>query len=404
MPKITLSLSLLFIVSTKIGIIDKENNLSFIMSFLLFVFATIIVSYVVFFATLLFSLKKSRDESMPYAHAEKISIIIPFRNESDCIINCLNSLKKQEYNSSFLEVILVNDHSEDDSLIKADSFILQNNLQNNYKTFSLPKNEQGKKAALNLGIQKAQGEIIITSDADCTFNSKWVEQIMSAFRPNTHFVFGPVTYNNEKGFLQYFFSLEFLSMVLAGITMAKLKMPVYCNAANMAFRKSSYLKIINKISGSESVSGDDVFTLHAFIKSYPQGIIALNNFEAMVSTTVPKTLQEAISQRLRWASKSRYYKNVHIRLMMYLIGVTNLIILFMLVIGIFNPNRMWVCLIIFAIKCGIDYSFLHLGTKQMKKTKLLRVFLPAEIIYPIYLFVLFFLNYTIPLNWKGRKI
>jgi hypothetical protein len=76
----------------------------------------------------------------------------------------------------------------------------------------------------------------------------------------------------------------------------------------------------------------------------------------------------------------------------------------MLEIGIFNPNRMWVCLIIFAIKCGIDYSFLHLGTKQMKKTKLLRVFLPAEIIYPIYLFVLFFLNYTIPLDWKGRKI
>lgn len=374
------------------------------MQLLLFASVIIIFSYSIFFVTLIFFLKKKQKEGVAEGSKCSVSVIVPFRNESEGIINCLKSLKAQHYSNSLIEVILVNDHSEDDSLIKVNEFILQNNLQLTYKVISLCENEKGKKAALNIGIEKSLGEIIITTDADCTFNNNWMQQIINSFKPDTHFVFAPVVYKNEKGFWQYFFSLEFVSMVLAGIAMANLKMPVYCNAANMAFRKSSYLKIKNKISGNESVSGDDVFTLHAFANTYPDGIKALNNLEAVAYTSVPKKLKDMLSQRIRWASKSAYYKNIPIQLMMYLIGLSNLVLLLILLICIINPDRTWFCLIIFAIKCGIDYSFLHLGTKQMKKTKLLRVFLPAEIIYPVYLLALVLLKYTMPVNWKGRKI
>lgn len=364
----------------------------------------LVVLYSLFFLKLAFFFKKETHLSSEKSTITSATVIVPFRNETANILHCLNALKIQKCSSFPWEVILVNDHSDDDSLQKINHFISENNLLSTYQVVSLLANEKGKKMALKKAITLANGELIITTDADCVFTEQWLNELAGAFTPNTHFVFAPVLYQNEKSFFHAFFSLEFLTMVCAGIAMANCKKPVYCNAANMAFRKESYLKIENKILGNQSASGDDVFTLHAFAANYPEGIRALKNEASVVYTNIPRTLKEILQQRLRWASKSVYYKNISVRYMMFLIGATNILLLLMFLSGIFNYKRIGLCLIIFAIKCGIDYCFLFLGAKQMKKTKLLKVFLPSVIIYPFYLFVLLLLNFVTPVYWKGRKI
>ncbi|HED08359.1 MAG TPA: glycosyltransferase, partial [Ignavibacteria bacterium] len=54
---------------------------------------------------------------------EFVTVIIPFRNESDNIIQSLRSIEKQNYPTDKLEVIYVNDSSTDDSEVKLKSQI-----------------------------------------------------------------------------------------------------------------------------------------------------------------------------------------------------------------------------------------------------------------------------------------
>ena len=42
-----------------------------------------------------------------------VSIIVPFRNEEDNILDLLNDLANQDYSAELFEVLLIDDHPED---------------------------------------------------------------------------------------------------------------------------------------------------------------------------------------------------------------------------------------------------------------------------------------------------
>ena len=94
----------------------------------------------------------------------KISIIIPVYNEEDSIellVDKINSVGK-EMESNTLEIILVDDGSTDKT-----KSIIKNLINNssNIILISLVRN-YGQTAALTAGIDRADGEIIVTMDAD----------------------------------------------------------------------------------------------------------------------------------------------------------------------------------------------------------------------------------------------
>ena len=43
----------------------------------------------------------------------------------------------------------------------------------------LRSKEEGKKAALSIGVAVAQYDIILTTDADCRLSSNWVKQMLA---------------------------------------------------------------------------------------------------------------------------------------------------------------------------------------------------------------------------------
>ncbi|MCL4279634.1 MAG: glycosyltransferase, partial [Ignavibacteriaceae bacterium] len=102
---------------------------------------------------------------------EFVSVIIPFRNESENILASLKSIESQLYPIEKFEVIYVNDSSEDNSME-----ILKENIKKiNIKIISVP-NEYSinahKKRAVRFGIENAKGDIIVTTDADCIHNEE----------------------------------------------------------------------------------------------------------------------------------------------------------------------------------------------------------------------------------------
>ena len=94
----------------------------------------------------------------------KISVIVPVYNEEDSIdllIDKINSVE-EEMESNTIEIILVDDGSTDKT-----KSIIKNLINNssNIILISLVRN-YGQTAALTAGIDRADGEIIVTMDAD----------------------------------------------------------------------------------------------------------------------------------------------------------------------------------------------------------------------------------------------
>src|SRR5690606_9356376 len=98
-----------------------------------------------------------------------------------------------------------------------------------------------KKKAIEVAISKATGQLIVTSDADCTFPPHWLKNL-AAFYLDTKaaFIAAPVRIRPGRSLLSVFQSLDFLT--LQGITGASVHKGFHamCNGANMAYEKAVF--------------------------------------------------------------------------------------------------------------------------------------------------------------------
>ena len=100
-----------------------------------------------------------------------ISIIIPVFNEEKTVIDLLKKVNKQKSGDYFLEIIVINDGSSDDS-----KKLLTNNKDLYSKFINLEKN-LGKGGAVIEGLKVARGEFILFQDADLEYNPEDYKKI-----------------------------------------------------------------------------------------------------------------------------------------------------------------------------------------------------------------------------------
>ena len=101
----------------------------------------------------------------------EVSIIIPSRNEEKFIGRCLHSILNQDYPKNKMEVLIVDGMSKDRTreIVK--------NYVGKYSFIKLLDNPQKYTPfALNIGIKKAKGEIIIRMDAHATYEKDYVSK------------------------------------------------------------------------------------------------------------------------------------------------------------------------------------------------------------------------------------
>ncbi|HEX8461917.1 MAG TPA: glycosyltransferase, partial [Segetibacter sp.] len=210
--------------------------------------------------------------------SSKISftIIIPARNEEDNIGKCLCSILDQNYPNHLFEVIVADDYSTDNTANVVLSFKEKNEnvkllqLQNILKDQKL---NSYKKKAIELAIERANGDWIVTTDADCIVSPNWLQNF-SAFieKNNSVFVAAPVKFINTGSFVSIFQSLDFMS--LQGITAASVSNGFHtmCNGANVAYNK----KVFYEVGGFKNIdniaSGDDMLLMHKIYVQYKQQV------------------------------------------------------------------------------------------------------------------------------------
>ena len=329
----------------------------------------------------------------------KISLVVSFRNEESNISQIVQSLKNQQYPRNQLEIIFINDHSTDNTLNLLEE---QQKTWDRIRVINLHSGEIGKKKAIEKAVCESKGDIIITTDADCSFNQKWIKTIAEYFdNHNIKLVAGPVVFEYKKNIFHKLQSLEFLSLIGSGAGAIGINRAIFANGANLAYRKEIFQEL-NPFKENQSPSGDDVFLLHEVKKKYPKGIYFAKNQKAIVTTKPKESLASFINQRKRWAGKSVFYRDFDSILVSILILFINLIILSLFIISIFFPLylTLLVCLILY--KSFFDIILLYPVLSFFKRKDLLKFIFPFQFIYPIYIVLVSLFSLNNSFEWKKR--
>ncbi|MEL7530564.1 MAG: glycosyltransferase [Bacteroidota bacterium] len=333
-----------------------------------------------------------------------ISVVIPARNEAANLLDCLQSVLQQDYPQEYFEVILINDHSTDNTASIARS------LQGAYPQLSvwdLPSGQRNayKKAALSYAIERAQGEIILQTDADCIVSPQWLSTIAAYFDADTMLVSGPVQLTYQNHSLQRLQSLESMGLVVLGAGSLVAGTPNMANGANLAYRKKAFLAVGGFQDVDGVASGDDEFLLHKIHQAFPTQLKFAKAKEAIVQTPSQPHWQALKAQRLRWVSKARSYQNrwVNVVQLLSYLGFWSFPLL--LLYGFWQPLSWGIFLLAFVSKSLIDFYLMRQAAAFFHNLPLLRSLFLLECLYiPYVLWIGLAGNLVSRYEWKGRSV
>jgi cellulose synthase/poly-beta-1,6-N-acetylglucosamine synthase-like glycosyltransferase len=351
-------------------------------------------------------------EKMPYfscdSHnwrpTEKISIIIPARNEANNIAACLTAVLAQNYPSSLLEIIVVNDQSTDNTAAVVASFIPQGVIL--LETDRSFPTSSPKKKAIETGIKAATGTLIVTTDADCTAGYLWIQQI-AKYHAQTKNVFmaAPVKMvRTPSSILSAFQAVDFLTM--QGITAAAIYKKAHnmCNGANLAYEK----KVFEAVDGFNQIdhiaSGDDMLLMQKIASRYAQQIGFIKNQHAIVTTQTASTWKEFLQQRIRWASKARHYKEAKITAVLAGVYFLNLALLTIMLSCIFQPKAILYFILLCTGKFLIELRFVKSVANFFEQQHLLIYLLLLQPLHILYIVLSGCLGQFKHYQWKGRQL
>ena len=327
-----------------------------------------------------------------------VSVMVACRNEQDDISHIIQKVKMQNFDKSRFEMIVVNDHSTDTTLQ-----ILEKEaaIWDKLKVVCLNEGEEGKKSAIQKGISFAKGDIILCTDADCSVGRNWIATIVNYFADEKiKMVSAPVVFLNGKGFFQQLQSLEFLSLIGSGAAAIGRGKSIFCNGANLAYRKSIFLEL--NAFDNNTVSGDDVFLMHHIKQKYASGIVFAKEKDAIVKTSSQPNIKAFINQRKRWTAKSSSYKDFDTIAISILVFLMNVSIVTLLGMTFFNSQMIALFTALFLVKYIADYLFLLPVLKFFNKRELVFWTLPFEIFYCFYIVLIVILSFTKSFQWRER--
>jgi len=339
--------------------------------------------------------------------AEKISVVVPARNEEAVIEQCILSLLQQSYPKELLEIIIVDDYSTDRTAGIVKQFSKEGiqlispceQADANTETVAF------KKKAIETAIHAATGNLIVTTDADCTFHKDWIRTI-AAFHQYSKAVFivSPVKIKSGNSLLSVFQSIDFA--ILQGITAASVykKFHSMCNGANLAYEKT----IFNEVKGFENInhiaSGDDMLLMQKIYSKYPGNIAYLKAREATVETLPALSWKAFFNQRIRWASKTGQYNDKRIVFVLALVYIVNLCLFVLLAGSIVRPGWLLFFTVTVFYKTIIEWTFVKEVLKYFNLQHLMRWFPLFQPLHITYTVIAGFWGSFGSYEWKGRKV
>ncbi|PJJ80533.1 glycosyltransferase family 2 protein [Mucilaginibacter auburnensis] len=333
----------------------------------------------------------------------KVTVLIAARNEEESIHLTINDILAQDYPRHLTEIIIVDDHSTDDT-----ANIIRSYADRGVKLLQLnedrPLNSY-KKKAISEAINLSTGELMVATDADCRMGNKWLSTIVGYYEAeNPVMISSPVSYFEERSLFELMQTLEFSYLIGIGASFIGNGRASTCNGANLAYRKDVFYEVGGFKGIDDLASGDDELLLQKVAQRFPGRIGFTKITDAVVYTHAKHTLSGFLQQRRRWASKSTRYKDKKIVALAVGIWLFNVSLLISGVLSLFSTEILQLFLLQFALKIAVETWFLIPIMHFFKRLALVPLILlvsPAHVVYLVYIGMVSNNNKYV---WKGRMV
>ncbi|MFL2756425.1 MAG: glycosyltransferase [Dehalococcoidia bacterium] len=135
-----------------------------------------------------------------------LSIVIPTYNESDKIIDTLNSLSNHLFDKSFnSEIIVSDDGSSDNTCDQVSEWINQLDNKSDVSVFLIKSSHEGKGSAVKRGILKATGSYRMMFDADLAMPPRYIDGFIDSVEKGYDIVIGSREIKGSQRFDEPYF-------------------------------------------------------------------------------------------------------------------------------------------------------------------------------------------------------
>lgn len=146
------------------------------------------------------------------------SIIIIFYNEPwSVLLRTVHSVLKGSPPNLLKEIILVDDHSEEEELQGQLDYYLSTRLPAKVKLLRLPYRQGLIRARLH-GAKNAVGDVLVFLDAHCEVIKDWLQPLLQRIKDNKNAVLMPIIDNISEETLEYFHDNEAFFFQVGGFT------------------------------------------------------------------------------------------------------------------------------------------------------------------------------------------
>ncbi|MGA1413437.1 MAG: glycosyltransferase [Candidatus Kapaibacteriota bacterium] len=261
---------------------------------------TLFFAKTLFFAVGVFRSRRIGSRTYP-DNSLTVSIVIPARNEEEHLPKCLESLIQNKGDD--IEFIIVNDRSHDSTQDVINAYL---EIDKRIKCIELiderTGNLRGKPGALHAGILESSGDIIMMTDADCTFSTQWVKSVKNMYDRDSIAMIAGFTTISASSVFHHLQDMEWLmnhTLASAGLALG---MPLGCFGNNLSIRKSVYEEVGGYPGIPFSVT-EDLQLLQMISRSGYEIHYPINANNA-VSTMPCPDWKSFVSQQHRWVRGS----------------------------------------------------------------------------------------------------
>lgn len=232
------------------------------------------------------------------------TVIVPAYNEGKQVYETLRSLANSDYPKDKLELIAIDDGSQDDTwywLQEAKKY-----LGERVSIYQQPEN-MGKRHALYRGFKTGQGEVFVTVDSDSIVVIDTLRKMVSPFvkDKNCGAVAGNIrVLNTEAAFIPKMLDVSFaLSFEFIRAAQSKLNAVLCTPGALAAYRRDAVFACLEdwinqKFMGKPSDIGEDRAMTNMILK---QGRSVLFQRDAYAYTNVPESYKGLYKMFIRWS-------------------------------------------------------------------------------------------------------
>lgn len=235
--------------------------------------------------------KLLRNEKPPAAgETALVSVLIPAFNEEKVIVSTVEGILASDYPS--LEVIVIDDGSKDNTATIVGAHFAQDPR---VAVLSVPNG--GKANALNSGLARARGAVVVALDADTHFNKDTIWRLVRWFAdPDVGAVAGNAKVGNRVNMITRWQALEYIvAQNLERRALSAIGVLTVVPGAVGAWRRS----VLAELGGfpNDTLAEDQDLTIAIQTRGYRVRF----DSTAIAWTEAPATVRGLAKQRFRWA-------------------------------------------------------------------------------------------------------